>query len=472
MLRVEDPVHPNMGTGVILLAEPVDHERLRATIEARLLRFARFRQRVRQPRLPWGHLIWEEDPGFDLDYHLLRLRLPPPGDQHVLEMLVGLLASMPLDLNRPLWQIHQVEDYGPGCALICRVHHSLADGVALMHVLLSLADDDPEAPIPWTEPAHPQQAAPSPHLSPRRGGRRAIVGLARKSLQALAHLEGAAELARRGTSASLALAELLLSPPDSDTVLRGVPGVPKRVAWSAPISLDDVKVIGRRLGGTVNDVLLTAMTGALARYLRDRGEALSGVDLRALIPISLRPAGAEAELGNRIGIVLLPLPVEILDPVERLRALKRRMDDHKDSLEAPLVYGAMQTFGSAPARLIKPAVNYLCARATAVVTNVKGPQQPLYLAGAPLEAFMFWIPRFGGIGVGVSILSYAGTVRVGAISDEEIVPDPEIIIAGFQDELGALLALALEEPPSVKELSARLDNLLTTLDGILDEGTT
>ena len=278
MLRVEDPVHPNMGTGVILLAEPVDHERLRATIEARLLRFDRFRQRVRQPRLPWGHLTWEDDLDFDLDYHLLRLRLPPPGDQHVLEVLVSLLASMPLDLNRPLWQMHLVENFGPGCALICRVHHSLADGVALMHVLLSLADDDPQAPIPVAEPEHPQQAAPSTHPSPRRSRRRALMGLARKGLQALADPEGVTELARRGTSASLALADLLLSPPDSDTALRGAPGVAKCVAWSAPIPLDGVKIVGRRLGGTVNDVLLTAMTGALARYLQDRGEALSKVE--------------------------------------------------------------------------------------------------------------------------------------------------------------------------------------------------
>jgi WS/DGAT/MGAT family acyltransferase len=252
--------------------------------------------------------------------------------------------------------------------------------------------------------------------------------------------------------------DLLLSAPDSDTALRGKQGEPKQAAWSAPIPLADIKTIGRQLVGTVNDVLLTAMTGALGRYLADRGNSLSDVDVHALVPISLRPKGSEEELGNRIGIVFLPLPVDIADPVDRLRELKRSMDEQKLSLEAPLVYAAMKTFGRAPAVLVKPLVDHLCSHATVVVTNVKGPQEPLYLAGAPLEALMIWIPRFGGIGVGVSILSYAGEVRVGAISDRDVVSDPETLIAGFQAEFEALLALALEESRSAAELPAQPDD--------------
>lgn len=467
MLRVEDPVHPNMGTGVMLLGTPVDIEWLRATIRVRLLRFDRFRQRLVQPWLPWGHLHWEDDPDFDLDYHLQQVILSPPGDQAALQELVSLLASIPLELDRPLWQMHLVETYGQGSALICRVHHSLADGVALMHVLLSLADSDPDAPPPCVEPRTQQQPVPRSRRSQLTARRRAAMGLAKKSLGTLAHLQRATELARRGGHAMAAVGGLLLSPPDSDTALRGKPSVPKRAAWSAPIPLDDVKIAGRRLGGTVNDLLLTAMAGALGRYLADRGEPLSHVDVRALIPINLRPEGTEGDLGNRIGIVFLSLPVEIVDPIDRLNELKRRMDDHKDSLEAPVVFAAMRAFGRAPSRLVKPAVDHLCTRATVVVTNVKGPQQPLYLAGAPLETFMFWIPRFGGIGVGVSILSYAGNVWVGAISDEDTLSDPETIIAGLHDEFDALRACALEEPPSVEELAAKLDDALADLDEIL-----
>jgi len=468
MLRVEDAVHPNMGTGVMLFGAPLNVERLKMTVKARLLCFDRFRQRVVQPVLPWGHFYWEDDPSFDLNYHLQRASLSPPGDQAALQELVSLLAGTPLDLDRPLWQVHFVETYEQGCALICRVHHSLADGVALMHVLLSLADADPGAPLPsWEQACVPPKPVAGQKAGLGTRGRRAGK-LVRKGVEALSHPPRVTDLARLSKGAATAVSDLLLSPPDSDTALRGSPSEPKQAAWSEPIPLGDIKLIGRRIGATVNDVLLTAMTGALGRYLQDRGEVLANVDVRALVPISLRPAGDEAELGNQIGIVLLPLPVNVAEPVDRLRELKTRMDEQKHSLTAPLIFTAMQTFGRAPARLINPFVDYLCTKATVVVTNVKGPQEQLYLAGAPLEGFMFWIPRFGGIGIGVSILSYAGQVRVGAISDKTIVSDPDAVINGFHAEFDALLALAQEKPASVKELSGIRDETLAKLDDMLD----
>jgi WS/DGAT/MGAT family acyltransferase len=274
-----------------------------------------------------------------------------------------------------------------------------------------------------------------------------VAGLGRRGLKLLGSLPEAPEAAQQGREAASALADLLLSSPDSDTVLRGQQTEPKQAAWSAPIPLAEIKTIGRRLDGTVNDILLTAMAGAVGRYLASRGDEPSELNVHALVPVSLRPEGAEEELGNRIGVVFLSLPIEISDPAARLRELKMRMDEHKRSPEAPVIYAAMNAFGWAPARVIKPAVDYLCARATVVVTNVKGPQDRLYLAGAPLKTFMFWTPRFGGIGVGISILSYAGEVRVGAISDRDIVADPEVLLAGFQAEFDALLALAREESP-------------------------
>jgi WS/DGAT/MGAT family acyltransferase len=455
-----------MGTGVMILGAPVDLEWLKATIEARLLCIDRFRQRLVQPVLPWGQLHWEDDPDFDLHYHLQTALLPPPGDQGTLQETVSLLAATPLDLTRPLWQVHVVQEYEEGCALLCRVHHSLADGVAMMHVLLSLADSDPEAALPMREPACGEKSLgfDRSRLSARH---RSAGKLLRKGLSTLSHLPRATDLVRLGSEAAYAVGDLLLSPPDSDTALRGEPSGPKQAAWSGPIPLQDVKTIGRRMGATVNDVLLTAMTGALGRYLLDRDESLSDVDVRALVPVSLRPPGTEGDLGNRIGIVLLPLPVEIAEPLPRLRELKRRMDGEKHSLEAPLIYAAMQTFGRAPSGVIVPLVDFLCSHATVVVTNVKGPQEKLYLAGAPLEGFVFWTPRYGGIGVGVSILSYAGQVRVGAISDRDTVPDPETIVTGFQAEFDELLALALEEPASVKDLPAMLDGALVTLDEML-----
>jgi diacylglycerol O-acyltransferase len=459
MLRVEEDVNPNHGTGVMVLGEQVDFWRVKQTIEARLLCFARFRQRVVAPLLPWRPPSWQDDPDFDLGYHLQKASLPPPGDQASLQELVSLLAGTPLDLNRPLWQMYYVENYGEGSALICRVHHSLADGVALMHVLLSLADPDPGAS------AYPSE---TDCQSQEPGGRtRAPGSLVRKGLDLLADPPSGAEMARMGWDAAAAVQELMLSPPDTDTALRGSRSEVKRVAWSGPMPLADVKAAGSRLGGTVNDVVLAAVTGALRRYLQERGEPLVDVRIRALVPISLRPSGAERDLGNRIGIVLLPLPVDVAGPLDRFRELKRGMDEFKGTLEAPVVYAAMNTFGRAPSGVISPLVDHLCGRATVVVTNVKGPQEPLYLAGAPLEDLMFWIPRFGGIGLGVGVLSYNGRVRVSVISDRDVVSDPQAVITAFQQEFDALLALTLEATPAEVDLSAELDDALSTLDQLV-----
>jgi WS/DGAT/MGAT family acyltransferase len=469
MLRVEDDFNPNHGIGVMVLGAPLDFERLKQTMEARLLCFARFRQRVVQPFLPWRPPSWLDDPDFDLRYHLQKAILAPPGDQAALQKVVGLLAGTPLDLDRPLWQAHFIESYGPGSALICRVHHSLADGVALMHVLLSLADSDPGAPPPLYELDRGPQEPDKTPLAELRGRIWARGSLLRKGRATLAHPPSGADIARLGLDAATALRELVLSPPDADTVLRGPASEAKRVAWSGPIPLSDIKTAGSCLGGTVNDVLLAAVAGALRRYLQERGESLVDVRVRALVPISLRPSGTETDLGNRIGIVLLPMPVDVAGPIDRFRELKRRMDEFKGTLEAPIVYAAMNTFGRAPSAVVSPLVDHLCRRATVVVTNVKGPQEPLYLAGSPLEEFMFWIPRFGGIGLGIGILSYNGRVRVGVTSDRDVVPDPQAVITAFQQEFDALLAeaLALKAAPTVAGLSAKLDDALVKLDQLL-----
>jgi diacylglycerol O-acyltransferase len=466
MLRADDDASPNHGTGVMVLAAPVDYERLKLTLEARLLCFARFRQRVVEPVLPWRPPSWQDDRDFDLRYHLRKASLPPPGDQTSLQELVSLLAGTPLDLGRPLWQVHYVQDYGPKSVLIWRVHHSLGDGVALMHVLLSLASSDPDMPLPLLQTDCRDQQPHSSSASEPKGRTRAVRSLVRKGWDLLSHPPSSAEMARLGRDASAVVQELMLSSPDTDTALRGSPSEAKRVAWSGPLPLADIKAVGSRLCGTVNDVLLTAVTGALRCYLQDRGDPVTDVRMRALIPVSVRPPGTEGDLGNRIGIVLLPMPVDVAGRLDRFRELKRRMDEYKDTLEAPVIYTAMNTFGRAPATVVSPLIDHLCSRATVVVTNVKGPQEPLFLAGARLEEFMFWIPRFGGIGLGISILSYNGLVRLGVISDRDVVSDPQAVITAFHEEFDALLALAqtLEATPALDDLSAEPDDTQSRLD--------
>jgi WS/DGAT/MGAT family acyltransferase len=247
---------------------------------------------------------------------------------------------------------------------------------------------------------------------------------------------------RMGKDAVLDLGRFLLLQPDSNTVLRGELGPDKRAAWSAGVPLEDVKIIRQALGGTVNDILLSVVAGALRRYLQDRGEPVDRISMRVTVPVNMRPPDGPVELGNRVGAVFVPLPISIADPVCRLGEIVRHMNGRKESLEAPVFYLALHALGHAPARIANTLIHAFSTRATAVMTNVKGPQQQRYLAGSPLDALLAWVPTTGRIGVGVSVLSYAGEVRLGVLTDKGLVPDPETIIAGFHAEFDALLTRA------------------------------
>jgi WS/DGAT/MGAT family acyltransferase len=469
LLRMDNPEDPVVVTGMLVLGAPIDLKQLKTVVTTRLLRFDRFRQRVVPSRLAWRTPYWKDDLGLDLDYHVQRVILPPPGDQAALQRTISELVGTPFDMAQPPWQMHLVEGYGPGSALICRVHHSLADGVALVHVLLTLADTDALNPPSGAE----QEGAPRGLDAIRRPPgwirRRPVRRMLGRGLQSLGQLGRVPELVQLARDAATAAGDIVLSPPDTDTALRGMPSLPKRIAWSEPVSLEEIKIIGRRLGGTVNDVLLAALAGALHRYLQIWQELPDDARLSAIIPINRRPTGAEMELGNRITAAFLPLPIDIADPRERLAELTRRMDELKGSLQPAVVLAALEMVGRAPSPALTLALDYMSSKATVIVTNVKGPPERLYLAGAPVEEMIAWIPRYGGIGVGVSILSYAGQVRLGIISDEDIVSDPENIIAGFRAEVDALLALAREAkpPPSVKELSDLLDSCLAALNKLV-----
>jgi diacylglycerol O-acyltransferase len=447
MLRLEDPTNLMVITGVMVFRSPIDFERLEATLQVRLLSMKRFRQRLAWSRLGLGNPYWEDDPDFDLAYHLQRAILPPPGDQAALQDAVSLLVSTPLDLSRPLWQFHLIENYAECCALVLRFHHSIADGSALVHVMLSLTDSDPDAPWPAMQPGTPQQ---HPARSERKASRHTAARRVREGLDLLADPSRLRDLGRTGRDAASDLGRFLLLQPDPNTVLKGELGVSRRAAWSAGVPLDDIKTIRRVLGGTVNDVLLTAVAGALRRYMQERGEPVDTLTIRAAIPVNLRLPGEEGKLGNRVGAVFVTLPISVADPVCRLGEVVRRMNDRKDSLEAPVFYVALTALGQTPARIANTLINTFSTRATAVMTNVRGPQVRLYLAGSPLEALLPWAPTAGRMGFGVSLLSYAGQVRLGVLTDQGLVPDPEAIIAAFHDETEALLtrARAAEQIPS------------------------
>ena len=484
LLRAEHPSNPLTVTGVLTFASPLDLEPLVQMIETRLLRIDRFSQRaVEDPQAP-GHFYWQEEPEVDLDYHLQRTALPEPGDQAALQALVSDLASTQLDFTRPLWQFHLVEHYGSGSALICRLHHSIADGVALVRVLLSLTDLQPGDSVASVEqplPAASETGVPAEAGGSRQGaGRRAARGLAQWGTPLLLHPRSTMRLARTraadllalGTGAAATLGALLLYEPDPETPLKGELTGRKRAVWSAPVPLPEIKLIGRRLGGTVNDVLVAALTGALRRYLLDHGVVLKDIRLRAIVPVNMRPGEGGQELGNDLALVFLPLPMDVAGPVAGLAEVKRGMDDLKGSLEPLVTKGLFQLLGAVPRPLQDALFSFFGSKATALITNVAGPGEPLTVAGAPLDAIMGWAPQSAGVGLGISILSYAGQVRLGVLVDQELMPDPEAIVAGFEAEVETLLAAAAgrPEPTSLKAILANLDRTLEAIDSILATG--
>jgi WS/DGAT/MGAT family acyltransferase len=443
-LRMDQPTNLMMITGVMMFAEPIPFERFKATLEERFLRFDRFRRRVRDRS---GTPYWEDDPYFDLENHVHRIALPAPGDQRALQEYVSDLMGQSLDFSKPLWDMHLVENYGEGCAVITRIHHCIADGMALVRVLLEMTDEtregrrgkhktrDHEAgrPGPVTKLLEPAASLFRTTLKATETVLHEGMNLVFKPSHLLAR-------ARQGLDLASVVAKLLLQGPDSDTIFKGELGVRKRAAWSQPVPLPLVKHIGKKMGGTINDVLLTAVAGALRRYLEAHDQPVDDVEIRAIVPVNLRPLDEPITLGNKFGLVFLTLPVFIADPLKRLREVHRRMEAIKGSMEAVVALGVLHGIGMAPKEIEKLVIKLFSRMGSAVMTNVPGPRKQLYFAGSPLTHIMFWVPRAGSVALGVSILSYNGEVLLGFATDAHIVPDPNLLTAAFHEEFDALTA--------------------------------
>jgi WS/DGAT/MGAT family acyltransferase len=253
------------------------------------------------------------------------------------------------------------------------------------------------------------------------------------------HLAKRASQARAFTERLLRLA---LLPPDAKTIFKGPLGRKKVVAWTTDLSLDDVKRIKTAFGVTVNDVLMAVIAGGLRRYLLARGESVPrNLNIRAMVPVNLRPLEEAAKLGNYFGLVVLSLPLGIENPLDRVMEVKRRMDDLKNSPEAVVGYTLLKAMGMTPSEIENLAVQFFAMKSTLVLTNVPGPREKLYFAGSPIERIMFWVPQSGRLGLGVSIFSYAGSVSVGVMTDHGLAPDPESISAYIEEDFAEMLQL-------------------------------
>ncbi len=442
-LRMDRPANLMVNNGVFIFGGPLNLDRLEAALAERLLAIPRFRQLVEERS---GDYWWREAPTLEVRRHIKRVRLPGKGDRAELQNYISDLVSEPLDKTRPLWQIRIVEHYEGGAALVVRTHHAMADGIALMGVLLSVMDDGGRAP--WTfgvsrSDTHRRRWLSIPGAETIHEALELTSDVLRQAKQLASN---PVNTIRSGAGIAGELAHLLLMPQDSPTRFKGKPSGDKRVAWTDPVPLAEVKTVSKALGCSINDLLLASVAGALGHYLRLKGDPTEGVEIRAVVPVNLRTAQEADQLGNRFGLVGVELPVGIENPLWRLQEVQRRMNELKQSFEPAVTLALYAALGFAPKVVQDRLFNLLTSRATAVMTNVMGPRHPLYLAGAPLKQVIVWVPQTGDIGMGVSILSFNGMIQFGLMTDAALVPDPEAIIKHFKPKFEQLLYIVLMGP--------------------------
>jgi WS/DGAT/MGAT family acyltransferase len=432
--------------GVLLFDDVLDFEDLKAILAERFVaKYERFHQRVVVGS--GGRLYWEDDPHFDIRAHVRRYALPEPGDIATLQAVVSAIVNEPLDRRKPLWRYLLIENVEGGCAVLARLHHCIGDGIALIKVLLNMTGPSASESLQILHtPLPARRPPPNPLTQMRRLTEgavkttvRAAQGLANETMQTIENPSHPLSLMRSAGIVSAAgaaiLAKLLILPPDRRSVFKGELGAIKRVVWSQPFLLERVKEIGKAHGATINDVLVAAVAGGLRRNMLDLGDDPSTGDITAMVPVNLRPESDTHQLGNEFALVYLSLPVSLTDAYDRLTMTKRHMDVLKNSPEPFLVYQILSIIGTLPGDVAKQLTSWFATKASAVLTNVPGPRRKIYFAGKPLKSLMFWVPQSGNIGLGISIISYNGKVNLGIMVDEQLVPDPQKIIDGFELEL-------------------------------------
>ncbi|MBA3058075.1 MAG: wax ester/triacylglycerol synthase family O-acyltransferase [Gammaproteobacteria bacterium] len=466
-LRMDSPSNLMMIVGVWIIKPTVSYAQVCQRIQERLLQYPRFGQRVQQDA---SGASWVLDTDFQIERHVVRETLvvgPKESEQTVLQARLAELAMQALDMRHPLWEFRLIEHYQGGSALMARLHHCIADGLALVAVTQTLVDGGAAPPrgkakaVPGDATGGDDWLADTLIRPFTEAAVKTLDAVGDGAVSAMEMLidpqKGLEHGLEKGLASSLELAKmayhvvrdgaaLALMPDDSPTRLKGTPGTRKRVAWCEPIPLDEVKAVGRALNCSINDVLLSCVAGALGSYLKSFGDAIEGKEIRAMVPVNLRPVEDAYQLGNRFGLAPVVLPIGIENPIERVFAVRARMGGMKDSMQPLLAFALLAVAGV----LMKPAQDALLSlfskKTTAVMTNVPGPRHKLKFCGATLEQNLFWVPQSGSVGLGVSILSYGGGVQFSVVSDTMLCPDPQKIVDRFEPEFAKLTLLTLMLP--------------------------
>ena len=457
-LHLEDgPAHMHVASTAIFAGPIPAYDEFRDHIGSRLHLVPRFRQKLRFVPLGQGRPVWVDDPQFNIEYHVRHTALPEPGGEQQLRTLASRIFSQRLDRTKPVWEMWLVDGLARGrFALISKSHHCLVDGVAGMDITTVLFDAQPDPPsLPEPEPW-----APGPEPTDAQLLSRAVVERATRPAEGARGVRALFRAPRQVAGAAVdalesvgALAKAGIAAPPSPFNVEISPY--RRFAW-VNADLAELKRIKDTAGGTVNDVVLAAVAGALGRWMRARGHATAGLELKAMVPISVRMADQHGDLGNQVSAMYASLPVGIEDPAERLGAVTASMGDLKESKQA--VGAAMLTglADFAPPTILGQAGRLQSRQRffNMVVTNVPGPQFPLYLLGRELEAVYPMVPLAKRQAVCFGIMSYNGQVNFGLIGDYDAMADLDSLAQDLREAIAELAALA----PPPKRRARRASN--------------
>ena len=439
--------HMHIGAVMLFEGPAPSHEELCAQVSERLHLVPRYRQKLSFPRLQMGRPLWIDDPSFNLDYHIRNTALPKPGSIEQLRRLAGRVFSQRLDRTKPLWEMWIAEGLDDGrFALINKTHHSLVDGVSGVDLTTVLFDLDregtevPKAEREWTpgpEPSDTEVVA---------RGVRELAGvpfqLGRRALRAATDPGGTAgKLRETAEGTGEVIWGTVVKAPE--TPLNQEIGPHRRIVW-VDADLAELKEIKNALGGTVNDVFLAVVSGALARWMRGRGVRTDGLELRGAIPVSVRTEDEQGALGNKITIMIGRLPTHLDDPVDRLRRVSAQMQDLKESKQAIGAEAIARLEDFAPPNILARSsrLHFSTRLYNLLVTNVPGPQFPLYLLGRELEEMIpvaFLAPNQA---LAIAIFSYNGRVKVGLIADYDLLPDIDVLGEQVRESIAELLDAA------------------------------
>lgn len=429
-------------TGMMTFDKPLSIQKLTEIIKTRLLKFERFHKRV---ILKNKKPMWHVDETFNLASHIHHIALPDQGDYKILQEVISDLISQPLDESKPLWQVHLIDNYNGGSVVVWRLHHAIADGIALVKVVFSLTGatraeslrmDIPDEVLSNKKHSFKEDFTQLLHTG------KDMYHEAQELLNNPAHLKDALS---ESWDITKELGRLFFGESVQGTIYKGELGYSKKTAWSEPLPLDVIKKIGKQHNATVNDILLSLITGALRRHLIKHKQALDKC-IRVVVPVNIRKKDEQIRIHNKIGMLSIELPVHIKESSKRIAYIREKTELLKHSIEPVLIYNLLNILADViPTSLEQKFSDFIGTKIAGVVTNVPGPRNVIYMAGVKVKDIMFWVPQTSPLGIGVSIISYNNKVCLGVVTDVNLVSDPDAIVKGYYKEFEVMQKMLNEK---------------------------